>query len=71
MDTPTADSRGARMMGLQATGYELGARSDEARNSGSWERRGEELTMLGTTQEKEDRYNRLINLLRYEHHDCI
>ena len=43
------------MMGLQATGYELGARSDEARNSGSWEQQGDELKKLGTTQEHEDR----------------
>ena len=43
MDTPTADSDGAWMMGLLAMGDELGTRSDEARNSGSWERRGEEL----------------------------
>ena len=42
------------MMGLRATGYELRVRSDEARNSGSWERRGEELKTLGMTQENED-----------------
>ena len=36
-------------------GDELGTRSDKARNSGSWERRGEELKKLGTTQEHEDR----------------
>ena len=29
METPTTDSDGARMMGLQPMGYELGARSDE------------------------------------------
>ena len=42
-DTPIADSDGGRRMWLQVMGYELRARSDEARNSGSWERRGEEL----------------------------
>ena len=50
-DTPTANFDRAWMMGLRATGYKLGARSDEARNLGSWERRGEELKKLGTTQE--------------------
>ena len=55
MDTPTVDLEKARMMGLSATGYELGARSDKARNSGSWERRGEELKKLGTTQEHEEK----------------
>ena len=48
MDTPTTFSNKALMMGLQT-------RSDEARNLGSWERRGEELKTLGTTQEHEDR----------------
>ena len=54
-DTPTANSDGAWMMGLQETGYKLGARSDEARNLGNWKRRDEELKKLGTTQEQEDR----------------
>ena len=50
-DTPIVDSDEAQMMGLWAMGFELGARSDKARNSGSWKRRGEELKKLGTTQE--------------------
>ena len=55
-DTPTADLDEARMMGLLAMGDELGTRRlDEARNSGSWERRDEELKKLGTTQENEDK----------------
>ena len=33
----TMDYDGARMVGLQATGYELGTGSDEARNSRSHE----------------------------------
>ena len=35
------------------TGYELRARSDEARNSRSWERRGEERKTLGMIHENE------------------
>ena len=35
MDTLSTDWDGAQMMGLRETGYELGARSDEARNSKS------------------------------------
>ena len=54
-DTPSVDYDGARMMGLRVTGYELGIRSDKARNSRSWERRGEDLKMLGMTQENEDK----------------
>ena len=37
-DTPTLGYEGAQMMGLRATGHELGTRSIKARNSGSWER---------------------------------
>ena len=36
-DTPTADWDKAWMMGLRTAGYELGARSDEVRNSRSCE----------------------------------
>ena len=54
-DTPTTDSDGARMMGLWATGYERGTGTNEARNSRSWERQGEDLKTLGMTHENEDR----------------
>ena len=54
-DTPTADSDGAQMMQLLVMGEELGTRSNEARNSGIWERRDEEHKTLETTQENEDR----------------
>ena len=42
-DTPTLGYDTTQMMGLRVTGYGLRTRSDKAINSGSWERRGEEL----------------------------
>ena len=62
--TPTVDLDEAQMMGIQATSYELGTRSDEGRNSGNWERRREELETLGPTQEYEDRDERQGDKMR-------
>ena len=53
MNTPTADQDEAQMMDLRAMSYELGTTSDKARNSGSWERRGEDLKTLGMTHKHE------------------
>ena len=42
-DTPTLGYDTTQMMGLRVTGYGLRTRSDKAINSGSWERRGDDL----------------------------
>ena len=55
-DKPTTDYNKARMMGLLVTGYEHGPRTNEARISGSWERRDYELRKLGLRREHEDKY---------------
>ena len=55
-NTPTANLNGARMMGLQTMGYELGTGSDEVRNSRRCEWWDYELRKLGLTGEHEDKY---------------